>query len=434
MSMNSTVFSDLRASDVVVGTRACTLGAACVWLGCMVAGCWDQGWGDPRRGDDRSAESKPSRTEPASAPVASLAHHEEVVDGGLDGSVVAPVDVGTDARRATRRSATTRAGTLFDPAHDAAELERLAHEEIVGVERGRGGRSVAFRITFADGSRGYFKPEQTFSGTHWYAEIAAFHLDRLLGTNRVAPSTGRVVPWASLAPALEGDDHADEVVVADDGAVRGVMIAWIEERLLPIDPPAQWDRDLRLGAWEGPYPFVAPGPLRRAIAEQAQREPLDGGDGGTVDAGLEDAPLDGEVAEVEGWDRESRAAELSSLIVFDFLTHNADRWGGGFTNVRIRGEAGPLIYLDNAAGFSRRRARLSTLDTRLEFVQRFERALVRRVRRLDVGELRERLASDPLAPVLDDEQLEHLEQRRVAVIAHVDALVTEHGEERVLAW
>ncbi|MFO0711990.1 MAG: hypothetical protein U0353_19230 [Sandaracinus sp.] len=335
-------------------------------------------------------------------------------------------------------------GTLFDPAEDDEAVERLRTAEIVGIERGRGGRSVAFRVTFADGTRGYFKPEQTFSGTHWFAEIAAFHLDRLLGLNRTAPSTGRTLPWASLEPLLATDAHADEVIVPADGMVRGVMIAWIDERLVPIEPPEDWDRALRIEDWEGPYPFVAPGLLRRAIEARARAGDggLDGGvdaalDGG-LDPGLEGGldPVDAseETNDAAAWDVEARAAELSTLIVFDFLTHNADRWGGGYTNVRTRGEAGPIVYLDNAAGFSRRRARLSTLDVRLAYVQRFERGFVRRLRRLDVEDLRARLATDPLAPILEDEQLEHLAQRRDAVLTHVDALTDALGAERVLPW
>ena len=50
-------------------------------------------------------------------------------------------------------------------------------------------------------------------------------------------------------------------------------------------------------------------------------------------------------------DRADRGAELSDLVLFDYLIHNIDRWGGGFTNVRTRGEGGPLVFLDNAGGF-----------------------------------------------------------------------------------
>lgn len=356
-----------------------------------------------------------------------------VVDDAFEGE-----DVGHDAGRLRRvRRTESTPGTLFVPADDEAVIERLRTEEIVLVERGRGGRSVAFRFTLASGARAYFKPEQTFSGTHWYAEIAAFHLDRLIALNRTAPSTGRVVPWALLEPALAGDPRASEVIVGDDGLVRGVIVAWIDERLVPIEPPAGWAEDLRLTHHVGVFPFVPPAALLRAhTAFLALDAGVISSDASADDAGPA-SNLDGSVdagMTARSWSADRRAAELSTLVVFDFLIHNGDRWGGNFTNVRTRGVDGPIVYLDNAAGFSRRRARLTTLDLRLLFVERFEAGVIRRIRRLDEDALRDRLATEPLAPILDDDQLAHFEERRSALLAHVDATAERLGRERVLAW
>ncbi len=367
---------------------------------------------------------------------------EEPTDASVSPDGFQVVDAGRDAGRPRRaRRVEAEVGTLFDPDEDDAILERLRSEEIVGIERGRGGRSVAFRVTLASGARAYFKPEQTFSGTHWYAEIAAFHLDRLLGLNRTAPSTGRVVPYALLEPALVGDARAGEVIIGADGNVRGVLVDWIDERLVPIDPPPGWERDLRVTEHVGAFPFVPPRALMRAHAaflaidagvppDAAADAALDTGDAGELAEG--DAATHEEAVDL--WDEEERAAELSSLIVFDFLIHNGDRWGGSFTNARTRGVGGPLVYLDNAAGFSRRRARLTTLDLRLLFVERYEATVVRRIRRLEPAALGARLSADPLAPILDDAQLAHFEERRLALVEHVDGLVERLGRDRVLPW
>lgn len=341
-----------------------------------------------------------------------------------------------DAPDAPRRIVRVDPADLFDSSRDEAILEALRTEEIVAVERGRGGRSLAFRVTLASGARAYFKPEQTFSGMHWYAEIAAFHLDRALGIRRTAPSTGRIVPWSVLEPAALGDSRIDEIVVGEDGMVRGALVAWIEERLVPIEPPEDWMAPLRIEAHPGPSPFVPARELRRA-QRMGDAGPPDTGppDAGPPDASSADADIAAlDASSAQGWDREARAAELSDLILFDFLIHNGDRWGGGHTNVRTRGVGGPLVYLDNAAGFSRRRARLTTIDLRLGYVQRFGAGLVRRLRRFDVEAYAARLATDPLSPILDERQLEHLEERRVAALAHVDALAQEHGAEAALRW
>lgn len=401
--------------------------------------------------DERASERPRVSEEPPPSPSPAPAIDAEGLAGGERGGAHAasearPDGVGSDPpggaaalRRREPRRAREAPGTLFDPRDDARVLERLRSEAVVQVERGRGGRSVAFRVTLESGARAYFKPEQTFSGTRWNAEIAAFHLDRELGLGRTAPSTGRALPWALLEPALAGDPRASEVIVGDDGAVRGALIAWIDERLVPIAPPPGWEAELRLdGRSAGPSPFVSQRAMRRLLEADgfAARE-LDGSPAPPLDE-LGITPHAEEVGPAMGgalgWDRERRAAELSSLVAFDFLIHNADRWGGRFTNVRTRGLDGPLIYLDNAAGFARRRARVAMLDLRLAFVERFEASFVRGVRRFDGASLRARLLADPLAPLLDEEQLAHLEERRRALLAHVDALIAARGEAAVLAW
>ncbi len=374
----------------------------------------------------------PTAPKPLAAPAA-VTPALPVVDDGPADAAVPLADAPDSASAPARRVLRVDPAELFDPSRDRAILEALRTEEIVAVERGRGGRSLAFRVTLASGARAYFKPEQTFSGMHWYAEIAAFHLDRALGIHRTAPSTGRVVPWSLLEPAALGDGRIDEIVVGEDGMVRGVPVAWIEERLVPLDPPGDWMADLRITAAVGMTPYVPARELRRfrATPDAALHDAGTPGDADTAGE-LDAAGADG--GALDGWDRERRAAELSDLILFDFLIHNGDRWGGGFTNVRTRGAEGPLIYLDNAAGFSRRRARLTTLDLRLTFVQRFGSVLVRRLRRFELESYERRLATDPLAPILDEQQLAHLEERRVAALAHVDALLELHGQEQVLPW
>ena len=133
-------------------------------------------------------------------------------------------------------------------------------------------------------------------------------------------------------------------------------------------------------------------------------------------------------------DTEGRPAELSDMIVFDYLTQNVDRWGGDFTNVRTRGPGGPLIYLDNGAGFWLGQQRLGLMEARLKALQRFRRSTIEAVRRLDVERFAARLKSDPLAPVLNERQLQGLETRRVAVLEHVQEMIARFGESEVLPW
>ncbi len=94
---------------------------------------------------------------------------------------------------------------------DADRIEALRTEEISEVTKGRGGRSLAFKITLADGTRGYFKPKQTFSAAHWYSELAAYYLDRELGLDRVPPTTlpppQTTLPLPRATPVLDPPDR-----------------------------------------------------------------------------------------------------------------------------------------------------------------------------------------------------------------------------------
>lgn len=334
-------------------------------------------------------------------------------DARGDAPIDAPRDQPPDAVLGGRGRSTAR-----PPASRAvarATREVLATGEIVEVERGRGGRSLGFRLTFADGSRAYFKPEQTFSGMHWYAEIAGHHLDHALGLDRAPMAVGRSIPWSSLEPAAGDDARAAEIVVGADGMVRGAVIAWIEGRLVPLRAPVGWERWIRLDPSPTITPFSRPRAWYRAV---------DAADAGA--AVIEPAP--------DAPDTDERAAELSDLVVFDYLVHNPDRWSDNSTNVRTRGENGPLVHLDQGAGFSPRRARLRLMDARLEAAQRFRRTTIDAVRALDLEAYARALETDPLAPILDPRQLEHLAERRAYVLDHVDALARDRGEEQVYAW
>jgi hypothetical protein len=217
------------------------------------------------------------------------------------------------------------------------------------------------------------------------------------------------MPWAPLREAAGGDERVDEVIVQEDGTVRGAFIWWIPERLERLSAGRAWDK------WVRVEPQLLISPFQR---------PRDWRDANVV--------TEGEPAADEP-DTAERAGELSDMIVFDYLTTNVDRWGGNFQNVRTRGEGGPLIYLDNGAGFTAgpRGARVPLMDARLHAIQRFRRNTLARLRQLDRDRLERRMADDPLAPILTDRHLDDLFERRDHVLEHAAAMETEFGES---AW
>lgn len=301
---------------------------------------------------------------------------------------------------------------------DTSRVGALRTGEIAEVKKGRGGRSLAFQITLKDGTRGYFKPKQSFSAAHWYSEVAAYYLDRALGLGRVPPTTGRVLRWKDLEAAAGPDDRVAELSIAPDGTIRGAFIWWIPERLQRLRMGRQWERWVRVQKTLPITPYQRPVDYRADL----NRRP------GVREATDPNRPV------AKNPDVDTRPAELSDMIVFDYLTQNVDRWGGDFTNVRTRGADGPLIYLDNGAGFWLGEQRLGLMEARLKALQRFRRSTIDAVRALDIDAMAADMATDPLAPVLNDKQLDGLAQRRQAVLDHVAAMVGRFGEAAVLPW
>lgn len=313
---------------------------------------------------------------------------------------------------------------------DAPRRGALARLPIVTIRRGGGGRSLGFRLTLSNGMSGYYKPEQTFSGSQWFAEIAAYHLDRELGIGRTPPSVGRRVLWERLRAAAGDDPRVAEVVVQPDGSVEGAFIYWIPHRIPPVELGRGWDRWIR---FDGPLevsPFQRPPHHARAARRQVQREEAIAAGRPPPEPYVPRREPDFGVAGTHP-DPAERAAELSDLILFDHLIGNMDRWGGGFTNVRaLRGES--LIFLDQAAAFPAGPGS-PILAPRLEAVQRFRRRTVDAIRALDVDRWVARCRTDPLGPFLSRRRAEGVRERREQVLRHVAAMERRFGD-RVYSW
>lgn len=301
---------------------------------------------------------------------------------------------------------------------DGPRIDALRSEKIASTKKGRGGRSLAFKITLEDGTEGYFKPKQSFSAAHWYSEVAAYYLDRELGIGRVPPTTGRAFAWAELEKAAGNDKRIEELQIEKDGNIEGAFVWWIPDPLDRLKLGRRWERWIRV---QKTLPIT---PYQRPVDYRADLN----GRPGVREATDPSRPL------ASAPDTEERAAELSDMIAFDYLTQNVDRWGGNFTNVRTLGKGGPLIYLDNGAGFWLGEQRLGLMEARLKALQRFRRSTVEAFRKLDVNRFARRLATDPLAPVLNERQLNGLKRRQQAFLAHVDRMIDRFGEREALAW
>lgn len=285
---------------------------------------------------------------------------------------------------------------------DAAVLARICTSPVERIERNRGGSTVSFRVWLAGGQRALFKPQQRSEVANYRAELAAYRMSRLLGLDRVPPACGRALPREQLQRAADaaGDPAFSTRVMTEllgrGEQVPGAMLFWVPGQLEPV-PNADG------------YP---------ALLDLSH-------------------PLPPEQSRL--------AADLSALVLFDFLNDNVDRWSGG--NILRQkspstgadaGIPGLTLFMDNGAAFSAVNdglgARPEAQAARLEQVQRFSPSLLRGLRALTVESLRRAVGEDPLGPCLSDLQIHAVLTRRDRIVTHATEVAAGHTDTEVFPF
>jgi hypothetical protein len=230
------------------------------------------------------------------------------------------------------------------------------------------------------------------------AEVAAYRLARCLGMDNVPPAVSRAVPAADVAAALVPDakqswnDLRARLTVSSDGAISGAAIFWIPQ-LADVGVDRR-DGLRRIGA------FLRAG----AELPEASR---------------------------------SLAASVSSMLAFDYLIGNFDRWSGG----NVSGDANAtLVYVrDHDLAFPSRMT--EPLHRRLwedlHHSERFSRRLYTAFKALTRERFERELARDPAGArgrLLGERQLQGVFDRREALISYVESLIALHGEAAVLTF
>ncbi len=277
-------------------------------------------------------------------------------------------------------------GRTFGGVNEDRIVEAIRAGHIDG-RRAVGSTSVNFYLDLSGDIDAAFKPCYVDHCERYRAEIAAFRLNRLLGLNRVPPAVSRVVSRSSLRLA-----RVTTVPIVFDRAdnARGAAIYWV-----PVMRDSMIDRNRDIERWT-------------RWLRQGNELPAD---------------------------QSMRAEEVSTLLVFDFLTGNWDRWSG--SNVPMD-PAGHLIYRDNNGGFEEPfvDALMHRSMAWLRRTQRFNRSVIDRARAMTEASVRAEMALDPDRehPPLTDAQIRSLLRRRDALVTYVDGLVTRYGARAVYAW
>jgi hypothetical protein len=308
------------------------------------------------------------------------------------------IDARSPAERAAAMGSPAARGMFLGQA-DEVLLAPLTTSDIASVKFNRGGSSLSLRIDFADGARAAFKPDQINLQTVPRKEVAAFRINRLLGMSSVPPAIGRRFELADIRAHLRPDNvgqwprFAAEVIRDRDGVV-GELSWWI-----PVIKDATVDG-----------------------------YPIDSTDGVVtwkryLQVGAEIPPADLELT-----------AQISELVLFDYVINNPDRWSGN--NTKVSEDRRTLYFMDNAMAFGEDPRGHSRARTYFERSQKFSRRLVSRLRLLRAADVRRAIDFDvePFDYLLSDGEIEAMLARRDLALASIDGLIAEYGADQVLVF
>jgi hypothetical protein len=284
-------------------------------------------------------------------------------------------------------------------APDLDLLAPVAATPVTKVKLNRGGTSLSLRLDFASGARAAFKPLQIHPQSDPRREIAAYRIDRLLGIGHVPPAKSAAFAIDDIVAANEPDSRdraaarvADEAIPRH-GKLIGEVSWWIPEikavriagQLIDdVSGEAVWTEHLQAGA-----------------ARPAELLPMLG--------------------------------QIATVILFDVLIDNADRWSGN--NTQGSPDDRILYFMDNTLSFSPYTYGHEANLSKLYRIQVFPRALVGKLRALTVETIQVALGGDDelLGPLLTDVEIRAIIARRDHFLGYIDRLIAELGEDAVLA-
>jgi hypothetical protein len=261
-----------------------------------------------------------------------------------------------------------------------------------------GTSSVTLRMELGNDVEAAFKPRTRSHSRGYLSEIAAYRIGRALGMDNIPPAVGRTLPRPLMQERFESDHPEDwepirgEILWDAPGYARGAAIYWV--------PRMRQTELATLSGLSAAAPWLS---------------------------------IDGEVPPESA----ALARDLSTMLAFDYLIANWDRWSGG--NVTLDPSSHRLYVRDHNVAFLEPvdGERYERVRAGLERTTRFSRTFVSRLAELDEDAIRDALAEDPEGrehAILTDAQIAGVLMRRRALLSYVGALVAIHGADRVLAF
>ncbi|XP_036378602.1 uncharacterized protein LOC118773647 [Megalops cyprinoides] len=324
-------------------------------------------------------------------------------------------------------------------------LEQLATHRIVSAVQKSGGTQLKLVMSFPNYGQALFKPmkqerdaETDFNLFYFSdferhnAEIAAFHLDRVLGFRRIPPVVGRLINVTKEIRDITTDRKlARTFYTSPVGNVcfYGQCSYYCSTEHAVCGRPFLLEASLAVML---PDPSLAPrrtwrSPWRRSYSrsKKAQWE--------------KDPNYCTTVKKTPPYDRGTRLVDLIDMAILDFLMSNMDRHH--YETFEKFGNNTFLLHLDNGRAFGRHSRDEPSILAPLQQCCRIRHSTLLRLRLLSLPQfrlsdvMRESLSQDPLAtvaPLLSQPHLSALDRRLATVLQTVDRCQERHRHHEVI--
>jgi hypothetical protein len=290
-----------------------------------------------------------------------------------------------------------------------------------------GGSTITLRMNRDGETFAAFKPWQSRYQTNYRAEIAAYRLCFLIRCGFSIPhnrevrlreaDAGRLF---GVRPITNATGFGDLLFFTDDDGTRWLYATekeWVPGfTKFPIETTSAWEH---------------------LVSRSMTRERLEAMDLPTALARIrsETDKYTAIMERAEGLTALDLARQLSNLHVFDLLINNWDRYSGAYPGVNCQFNHGMFVSIDNGAAFqARRQGNTSEFTTwnRLRRIEIFSRSTIDSIRAMDTDRARALLFPTSRWHTDDDDRWERFLHRRERLLSHIDALIEQHGEDRVL--
>ncbi|XP_012728580.2 extracellular serine/threonine protein kinase FAM20C [Fundulus heteroclitus] len=317
----------------------------------------------------------------------------------------------------------------------------LATQRILGAVQKKGGTQLKLLVSFPNYGQALLKPMRQprdaetdvnlfyFSDFERHnAEIAAFHLDRVLGFNRIPPVVGRLINVTTEIRDITTDERLSRTFFTSP-AGNVCFYGQCEYYCSTEHPVCGRPHALEVSvATMLPDLSLAPrrswrSPWRRSYSRKklAQWE--------------KDPAYCDTVKKTPPYDHGTRLVDLIDMAVLDFLMSNMDRHH--YETFEEFGNETFLLHLDNGRAFGRHSQDEPSILAPLAQCCRIRRSTLLRLRLLSHPDfrlsdaMRESLAQDPLtavAPLLSEPHLSALD-RRLAIVLRVVHTCQERNKD-----